>query len=265
MGHKLVVGPWVGEIGWEAMKWQGYVRKHILDNLGNLEAPMYDEILIGGRPGHKCLYEDPRYPITWVDCNIPSGDTCCDLCGGTLYNELMDKFMEPGDVRYPARRIMDEWDATAVAFPKGTAVEPFHSQAFIRIPKSAKQVDVVLHARCWGKYDSARKNSTYEEWAGLVKALSPLTVGCVGLTGQAWHIDGTADFMNLPLDETVKAMSGADYVIGTDSGPMHVAAMTHATRIVVAMTHEHDRYLKYWKPFSDGTIKVVTSVKEISL
>ena len=46
---KLIVGPWVGEFGWELYAWQGYIRALSRN---------FEHTTIISRPGSEALYSD---------------------------------------------------------------------------------------------------------------------------------------------------------------------------------------------------------------
>ena len=253
---RIIAGPWVGELGWEVMKWQGYVRKAVLEHLDET-----DEIIIGCRTGHDILYHDDRYAgkLRFRHFEPFPAPTCCELCGDRTYNEMMEA--GTGDLRLPARRIMDAWDAEAKDFPKGTPIEPFESQEFVRLPKAAPNGLTVIHARSWTKMASEWRNVALAGWERLVDHLDGDCVS-VGIPGQAYHISGTEDGMGMPLDETARLMSGADLIIGSDSGPMHVAALTETPRMVIAPPREHVRFSDKWLPFKGDQVTVVSTIDE---
>lgn len=91
MAKTLLVGPWLGEFGWELCQWQGYARKVAKEG-------GYDNVVVSSYPGHEGMYADfmTKYiPIPeWFLKKKYSSDTlgvraCATFIKNTLVNDVV--------------------------------------------------------------------------------------------------------------------------------------------------------------------------------
>ena len=66
--NTLVVGPFLGELGWELFSWQPYIRGLFLQSNAN-------RCVVYGAPGRSSLYDFAEYR----EINLPKGNSECNL------------------------------------------------------------------------------------------------------------------------------------------------------------------------------------------
>lgn len=238
---RLIAGPWVGEFGWELMKWQSYVR---------FESINFDETVIISRPGHQCLYEDFYSKYIEYPCD---GNTCCHLCNDRTHNEYLEHIRQPGDTLLPAKFIpYEDYDGS------------FSRQKFIKYGKNndKSKFDLLIHARSTTKGDSAIRNWSMDNWNGIAKHFlqKNMRVACIGTSNQSSHVHGTENMMDIPLTNLVDIMASSELIVGVSSGPLHLASMCGTTHIVITGRDNNEgnkeRYEKIWNPLGTRAIVI---------
>lgn len=246
MNKVLLVGPWIGEFGWELFCWQGYVRK--------LSAE-YDKTIVLGRPTNKLLYED--FADEYIPFDPESFKTDAWNCHGSKnYSEIVKsiphtKYLNGRfdiGMRYTHKGVVDT---------KGIF---FKEQKFIKYEVSGKiehkfneeGYDVLFH--CRNKTTGNDRNWGYDKWKELYKILNKdILVGCIG-NDEAFHIPGTDDLRNINLKELVKIMGKSNLIIGPSSGPLHLASLSGLKHLVWSTEYNRKRYEKDWNPLNTPLI-----------
>lgn len=190
----LVVGPWVGEFGWELISWQGWVR---------VRAEGYKQVVVSAPQGHEALYEKAT---VFVPHTLNGKKDCWRMLSGdpkelSRVEQVLSKYK--GDRIRPISYIRPEY------------------QQFVRLGNKScvsleNQYDVLIHVR-----GSVGKRSHHawrvQDACVVVKSLSGLRVGCIGT--DAYLVDGADDMRNLPLNRLCDLIAAAKLVISPASGP----------------------------------------------
>jgi len=75
-------------------------------------------------------------------------------------------------------------------------------------------------------------------------------IGVVGLNTATYSLEGNfIDFRDKPLKVVCDFLRSAKMIIGTSSGPMHLAALCQCPQLVFSTKKNFARYEKYWNPF----------------
>jgi hypothetical protein len=243
---KCLAGPFIGEFGWELFCWQGFLRKR---------RPQYDSMIVICRKGHSVLYQDFADEI--IEIEIP-GNNLNMWKGGiavepiiSYYNQL-EQFTDfiPFDT-YKTRWWLEPNQQTFQTFiPYGH--------------KSMLACDILMHVRnafhCRTTFRNWKKDSAqaYAEWA-ITEGFS---VACIGRGQTALHIAGTLDLRDMHLSRLVDVMASSRVIIGSQSGPHHLASLCQLPVIAWQTKPEHvDRLSKYWNPFN---VRTCTNTTDIS-
>lgn len=219
----MLAGYWVGEFGWELMRWQGYLR-----NLSRRE-----DVIVGCLPGHEYLYQDFAKDIK------------------VFRGVIKSKNMWLGNQRqYP----MDGGICPCKEICMGEIEQDFFSYG---LAGSGTSYDILIHARSTENMRTGYRNWPVSQWEDLVHGLSPLSVASIGSLDGAHHIAGTDDLRGIDLKVLCGIMSKSGVLVSPSSGPAHLASLCGLRHVVwtdskhQAIGHTNkERYLRGWNPFS---------------
>lgn len=227
----LTAGPWVGEFGWELFCWQASLRALSRD---------FDKTVISSRPGHEALYADfcDQYIPHLADVNLCSGRRNFTQKSTFVFNDIK-----------PHTHI--------------SAKKLGHPVEFIKFGKSnpGLKYDIVMHARGIRTNASqklshnkmnikASRNWELSKWNDLAERLikEGLTICSIGSSAAAYHVRGTASFLDAPLSKVVDVFSSSSLAIGPSSGPMHLASLCGTPHFVWTAKCNIKRYNRLWNP-----------------
>lgn len=264
MSKKIIAGPWLGEFGWELMRWQGIFRK------------LHDKgwgITMVARQGHEALYED------YIDEFIPAQELGFEESGPTdgwrINGKVptLDKLLLDG--RFSGYKYMGPMTCMMIGIdPLGAG------QRFITYGKDAKAkmddfgYDVIIHARSTSKGGTDIRNWSRENWEELIWTLgeAPKLTGekqyhmaVIGSQDGAMHFSGLGgayDYRGAPLSQVIDMIARSKCIVGPSSGPMHLASLCGTPQIVFTDKKHwgscngtnRERYEKNWNPKDTKTI-----------
>lgn len=217
MTRTLLVGPWVGEFGFEVALWAPHARRVARD---------YDHVTVACEPGHEALYGDfadefELFPVpddvVVRDCEY--GHTTTALGSSAPKLELpplrvADHWLHP----YRLRKTMTwEWGSMPY-MPEGT----FEVRGLGEQPKPERgRPHLVFHAR--NDHKQSIKAWPIEKWDELSIRLNEAAKVCVGSIMGAHSVARTEDLIGKPISQVAGFMFMADLVVGSASGPMALA------------------------------------------
>jgi hypothetical protein len=217
-GGVALFGPWIGEFGWELMTWQAWCRR---------ESKKFNKSYVVSFPDMKPLYED------FAEF-IPHKHQGRALDWHRKENTDKVQFDMPPDITVqilPPKQYRTEGDFIQFGLP-------IDSYAYL------------LHARGIAR---GGKNYPPSKWAEIAKSLTG-TVASIGSSFD-YHIPGTVDMRDIPLNVLMDIMAGCDCVIGQSSGVMHLACLCGARTVVWGDSRSYfgetlrERYTNTWNPF----------------
>ena len=225
----ILLGPYLGEFGYELMRWQGAVRHY-------LSYHNFDRIVVGCRKGHEYLYERATEFIYPKKVSLNTQAMCAD--GRTpVFNPAIIKMYEPCIVKNCK-------DLPQIQLHKKFGVAEISG------------FDLLIHARDSHKYSTVRRNWPYDKWVSLAANLYKLEIGSIGTINEAMHIPGTTDLRGTPLSDLVNIIASAKLVVGPVSGAIHLTALCGTPHItwtnkVIAHcgTTNKKRCEELWNPF----------------
>ena len=227
---RLLVGPWVGELGWELMKWQSVVRAM---------SRKYDYTIVSSRPGHEFLYKD--FMSEYIPFNIERA-TDCSLYNGRHYNEQLNSLIKVGDYHLKAQNF------NPIDFKTGMDDEFIKFGTYINDPKY--KYDLVIHARTTNKCGTLYKNWEVKKWNGLVKKLNnKYKIASIGRSTAAVPIEGTENRLDITLEELCNILASSRLFISSSSGPVHLAALCETEHLVICLKRDIGRHID-WNPFN---------------
>ena len=119
-------------------------------------------------------------------------------------------------------------------------------------------VPILIHARTADKYGQEKRNWSTQKWESFVSAFADRYIASIGSAGGAHHINGTMDWRGIRTKDLCTFTHNA-VVVGTSSGPMHLASHCGAPHVVITgkepqkalggKTNRY-RYEKLWNPFN---------------
>lgn len=237
----LYAGPFGGEFGWEIMGWQANVRK---------ESRKYDRVVVVCRWSSTAMYMDFCNEFFFIDeCDGINGVGC-----------EVDTSVVREQIR---QRLNKEKDGFGIMEP---SLQSEADGEFIRFGHGQKTFRIVFCARC--KDSGQNRNWSIQNWQELKTQMpTGMNILSVGKHSSSMWIPGTIDGRGWSLREVMNAMSGADLVIGPNSGLIHLASLCCPKQIVTwvdprgsAMGKStYDRVTRFWNPFNVPT----HAIKEI--
>jgi hypothetical protein len=226
----LVTAPYVGEIGWELMAWQGRVRRRFVDG-------GFDHLVVLGSARKDAFYGDMPLDYRTADLSALPGAAYEDR----RYDRERDCPIDASEIRAHVEPLVTA--ATTEFEADGRPVEVLwpgydgshvpcddRHQLFVEYrrphpaPKPAPWVVLVQRTRAFGS-----TNYSADQWAELADRLRD-------------HGVHTTVF---PCDSTgaIEALSNCDLAVGQSTGGLHLAALCGCPRLVWSL----ERYL--WSPW----------------
>lgn len=241
----LLVGPYLGEFGWELMCYVGYVR---------MLSRSYKNTKVISRPGHGILYAD--FATEFHEFDPQSWKTNMHMCEDVKGDPMEMVNSLEWDDYFGGNYFMDiSYDGKTYRDNKGH----FEQQIFhkytgdeLLYTDEVTKYDLLFHPR--NKPTGADRNWSQERWQRLVKELSgEYTIGIIG-NDQAFKLDGAADLRGISLHSLVKHINASEMVVGPSSGPMHLASLCGKRHLVWTPEFNRIRYETWWNPFKTEAI-----------
>ena len=232
----LEAGPFIGEFGWELMRWQAYLRAM---------SRTYGHTRVISRLDRAFLYED--FADEFTGCDPGTLD-------GNMYSAWGLPSYNIGELGGKKDRIAPRTKAAAEEDFNGVKPE------FIRYGKVDDSIDspcFLIHARQlksrWPQKEA--RSWSAERWAPVVKSLLEMGfyVSAIGHPDQSFCPDGARDLRGVPLSLLANLMATAKGIVGPSSGPMHFAALCGCRQFVWIGDDPNGRLEKRykfdWNPF----------------
>lgn len=238
MSDKLLVGPWLGEFGWELMVWVPHVRT------------LPGEKIVVCQLGHDFLYKDFCKVFEFYDTHTPG-----DMWYPKRFPTLKPHMPKELKVKYPEYKIYTPGKTSCLSTSRLYAPYGNYSKK--------KRYDIVIHARAESKYGQSLRNWPVRKYEKLLKNLrrdKDLSVCSIGT--KAYHIPGTEDKRFCMLSELADILTSSKVTVGPSSGPMHFASLCHCPHVVIT-SNKHEkgvrstnrkRYKSGWNPFDTACV-----------
>jgi hypothetical protein len=234
--QNLFAGPFAGELGWELMQWQGFVRSR---------RPHYQQVHVLTYPGRNYLYDGCHVHNHEID--LKSAGYGYGLLGPGQARAMVEaKASEIGLKNY------DAFDPSLLCTRYHKAFWKQEFRLFEEPPVASTPYDIVFHFRAVRKEgpDHA-KNYSPALADELVKRCKDrgISVACIGHPSYSYCPADCDDHRSVDLRETVAAISSAHAVAGENSGPMHLANLCGKPTILWAQDQWRIDYSLRWNPF----------------
>jgi hypothetical protein len=228
------------EFGWNICTWIPFLR---------YKKRYYDEFVIVCNPENRYLYED--FADKFIDYYDRHAKPDMYFSGrfptklAQVPYEILDK-PEYFNWQYihPCKKCCEK--STKVFFKYG------------QIPTDIR-FDIAIHARAETKYGQGKLNYSEKNYECVVEQFKGLKICSVGAPGKSHHIKGTEDLRGVYLKYLCHLLANTKVVVGTSSGPMHLASFCGAPHIVLTgdsrlkslnKLKNRDRYQTLWNPFN---------------
>lgn len=235
----LLAGPWIGEFGWEIIKWVPFLRKYISNRY-------YDKVFVFTRESSFPLYLDLGVELIPHEC---TGDTKIYVCNNTSPEvpSAVLEYLDPDEVLIPS---------------EGSMYGPPERYSYYMYgEKKDLGCDIIAHARDTGKTGSYRKNWKRDNWDLLVQKLQAngRRISFIGSPESSYCSPGGEDLRGLSLSIIMNVLRSSNLCIGPSSGPMHLASCCGCPHIVWGdsrlwnsgnvKSNLEERYKVLWNPF----------------
>ena len=233
----LLIGPYLGEMGYELFHFQGRVRTYLTQNRDK-----YNKIVVGCRKGNEYLYE-----------------LATDFYHPAVYPLQTQGISCKGVSPYYPLNFITKYNKCKVIGSK-EIIELAEKNTFIKfgIAGSVDGYDILFHARNSFKYSTASRNWIPEYWPLLAGQFNNLKTASIGTVTESLHVEGTTDLRGMPLKELVNIIASSRVVVGPVSGAIHLATLCGTPQVVWTNTAKwnvgtnKDRCIRHWNPF--GTV-----------
>lgn len=245
----LVIGPFVGEFGWEVSEFQGYVR---------FLSKRFKRTIVISRPENEALY---------TGCNA-------EFVGyhpGTYNNGYFfcHEVTNPFHFDFPSDSVWLDPSRTGPHFHK------YFRQDFDRFGRRNRQVgfDVVLHGR---NFSGAKSGNNWQpdSWQMLAQRLldAGLTVAAIGLPSLSVCPSGVVDCRQEKLQGQMDILASSRLCVGPSSGAIHLALLCACPVLVwtqwntgVEFGGVPNRYVNSWNPLSTSVRVMLTEAMKPSI
>jgi hypothetical protein len=247
----LLTAPYVGEIGWELLAWQGVVRRAFRHG-------RFDRLAVLGTPGKAGFYAD--MPGEYIDVDLADlpGSAYEDrrwleATGEAVSTESIRELLNvrvaqvAGTYTAQGHRVEELWPGYDGQF------QPIDSrrQSFIRFhvsdhePLPTPTVALIQRTRSHGK----SRNWSAQRWAQLEARLNAR-----GIHTRLYPNDARA---------AIEVLGAVDLAVGQSTGGMHLAGLCGCPRVVWGMEHylwtrweftNRQRYETIWNPLGTPTV-----------
>tara|TARA_R110000851_G_scaffold108257_2_gene229343 strand:+ start:1622 stop:2491 length:870 start_codon:yes stop_codon:yes gene_type:complete len=248
----LVAGPWLGEFGWELFAWQGHLRTL---------SKSFDRTIIIAQGNTSLLYND--FSDTYLSFEPKNKNLSdCFHMKGYEYN-LVDVYstlkenkiiLDKNHTHYYLPRSfcnLSPMSGYNTVFPSGIEGIPPIKPSYIKFGEKTPTIEniIVFHARNRPQGPKVH-NWDIDKWKELCSLYNNAgyqTVS-IGTLQSSFHVPGSLDKRNITMEETVSIIRNSRCVLGTSSGPMHLASLCNTPHIVWSIESNRQRYYTKWNP-----------------
>jgi ADP-heptose:LPS heptosyltransferase len=166
-----------------------------------------------------------------------------------LYEDFADVFHDPKEVpRLPKTASLGHKNLCGYN-PRRAQGKKFHQQTFHMYGKREmiNEKLIFFHAR----KRTHRSDDNYRHNQELINALRAegYQVATLGLSSATEDCDCDYDFRDVPLKKLVDLMADGNMIVGTSSGPLHLAALCGLPQVAISEHVNLRRYKTDWNPF----------------
>ena len=241
----LVVGPFMGELGWELFSWEPYVRGLFLHN-------QHDKCVVYGTKGKSSLYNFAEYR----DIKIIKEDSECNFIHNaeehraeldTMLKTLVGRHkQEDGEFQFFWFNNLPRLNDPMYMGGRPDLIEmkDHHPKVFVNLTLSDKQKSICLCVR--NRQLSDFRNWDFNNWYDLADKLKDICrVYVVGkIEEDGWEMpDGVVDLTNsTTIDDCINIFGDMDLMVGGSTGLMHLASRMGKPHLVWGVPKNIERY-----------------------
>ena len=237
----LIVGPFLGELGWELFSWQPYVRSLFMQN-------GFDICIVYGKPGRDCLYNFAEYrPIEVFE----EESECNFIHNFEQHRNELEKMSN--EIIQTNKKEIDSFqffwfnnlpklnDAMYMA-GRPNLIEPLADTDNYKMPNDKKRICLCVRNRQLSDF----RNWDFENWYELIEKLKEDYNVCVvgNINDEGWKVpDDIVDLTNqTTINDCVDVFSNVDLVVGGSTGLMHLASRMGKPHLVWGVPKNTRRY-----------------------
>lgn len=240
---RLIVGPWVGEFGWELCCWQGYARTL---------AREFDEVVCISRTGHDLLYDD--FCDEFIAYDPDNRYALNAKASGFRHEDVHSRHLAEGSyLMEPSAYHCNGFPAWAGQFLfDGREVGQTFRRYGRRDPANA--YDMVVHLRHRDDWRNWPRENLEEVVRHFLSA--GLRVACVGSLRESLPVEGCDNLRGVALRELADTLASSQLILGCSSGVMHFASLCGCPQVVVSAKGNKLRYETAWNPFQTPVLVI---------
>jgi ADP-heptose:LPS heptosyltransferase len=197
----------------------------------------YDKTFVICKKGHETLYHD------FAEVNNPPSSSKANMFTAPGFDVISAGAKIVGYSRKFNHHELTRWK--------------FYDQDYVKYGMEVLgyKPDIIIHAR---NRRAIRKNDNYSEknYASLIKMIRKegLSLAVIGTAKNSSGLQGSIDssyedLRGMDLHDVTNLMYTAKCIVGTSSGPMHLATLCGCPQVVMTYNGNTKRYKEHWNPF----------------
>lgn len=239
----LIVGPFLGELGWELFSWQPYVRGLFIQN-------GFDKCVVYGKSGRDSLYNFAEYhPI-----NVVEEESECNFIHNfeqhrTELEKLSNGIIEENKKVYEGFQFfwfnnLSKLNDVMYMAGRPNLIESIKGQEnrIQLVTDGRKQICLCVRNRQLSDF----RNWDFDNWYSLMEKLQDEYNVCVigEINEEGWKVpEGVIDLTNqTTINDCVDIFSQMDLVVGGSTGLMHLASRMGKSHLVWGVPKNKLRY-----------------------
>lgn len=233
----IILGPYVGEFGWELMEWLPYVEKF---------KKRYNRIVAISYKNSEYFYKDIEFfphdlkleqsSFGFGNINNIEKKNIIMKCANHFNLVKYDTF-SPFDLNKVTKFLL-----------RGKKYIKYYEKI-----DNNEQFDLVFHFRDFKRTDGNIKNYPKNEIDYICNVFieKGYKIACIGHPELSYCPDNVPDYRSEEIQKAIAVISASKLVIGGSSAPMHLAALCGRPIVTwIGAEFGAERYLSYWNPFN---------------
>jgi len=254
MSNILLAGPWMGEFGWEIMKWIPAVR-HLVEN------NKYDAVICSSNVKNEYLYKD--FCTDFIPIQRTNLISAMGWKFKTKNPVFESKIIEGVRKKYDINRTTNK---LTLFSPTKENTERNTNLSFKSYGVADKKYkyDLLFHARWTNKQHSHNRDWSLKKWADLALYFkNKIRIASIGMPDYSKHIANTHCLLGIDTEHLSHVMKSSRLIIGPSSGPLHLASLCGLPHLVwtdsekwggIGKRKNRDRYETLWNPFKTNCV-----------
>ena len=231
----LIIGPYVGEFGWEIMEWIPYINKIAIK---------YNKVISISYKESKYFYKD------FLFCPHDLKLGASGFAFGKISKEKEMEIINDCILKFN----LNKFDLFKPAYLNKISKYILGEKKYNSYKTNTNNItiDILFHFRNFQREDGDYKNYDKKLSDDIANyfLLKNYKLACIGHPDLAYCPSKVEDFRSKDFKDTIDIISQSRIVVGGSSGPMHLACLCEKPIITwISAEFGAERYLSYWNPF----------------